>query len=268
MTCKPSNKSWFCMLKEICLQYGLLHPLHLLTTPPAPNAFKSLCKSKIQEYWRRELTSKISAYSSLRYLRPEYISLCRPHPLWTSLDGNPHQTRAACVQSLFLIGRYRTECLRRFWTKNKDGLCLLNPCINFRYIDTLKHVLLQCEALSEDRRRLVSFSLAASAECPTLQELVNHFLFSEDEEMKMQFLTDCSTLPSVIQAVQEGGATILDHCFKIARTWCRTIHVSRSRKLRQVSIWYKKARRTMVSKCFQSHYSKNINVCLMLTINK
>ena len=24
----------------------------------------------------------------------------------------------------------------------------------------------------------------------------------------------------------------------------------------------------MVSKCFQSHYSKNINVCLMLTINK
>ena len=121
MTCKPSNKSWFCMLKEICLQYGLPHPLHLLTNPPAPNAFKSLCKSKIQEYWRRELTSKISAYSSLRYLRPEYISLCRPHPLWTSLDGNPHQTRAACVHSLFLIGRYRTECLRRFWTKNKDG---------------------------------------------------------------------------------------------------------------------------------------------------
>ena len=81
MTCKPSNKSWFCMLKEICLQYGLLHPLHLLTTPPAPNAFKSLCKSKIQEYWRRELASKISAYSSQRYLRPDYISLCRPNPL-------------------------------------------------------------------------------------------------------------------------------------------------------------------------------------------
>ena len=113
---------------------------------------------------------------------------------------------------------------------------MLHTCKNFRYLDTLEHVLLQCEALSDDRRRLASFMLDQSADFPTLREIITNFLTSEDDEMKMQFLIDCSTLPTVIQAVQEGGTAILNQCFKITRTWCRSIHVSRSRKMRQVSV--------------------------------
>ena len=236
MTAKPSNKSWFFMLRDICLQYGLPCPLQLLTHPPDPDKFKSICKSKIHDYWRRELTCRIPSFSSLRYLKPDYISLRRPHPLWSSLDGNPYQTRAACIQSLFFTGRYRTERLCRFWTNNKEGICMLHTCKNFRYLDTLEHVLLRCEALSDDRRRLASFMLDQSADFPTLREIITNFLTSEDDEMKMQFLIDCSTLPTVIQAVQEGGTAILNQCFKITRTWCRSIHVSRSRKMRQVSV--------------------------------
>jgi len=78
----------------------------------------------------------------LRFFIPSFLSLLKPHPIWTSLDGNPYQTKAAKIQALFLSGRYRTKRLCRFWSSNSNGYCLLNSWLNLKYFDDWNHVLL------------------------------------------------------------------------------------------------------------------------------
>ena len=113
---KPSARSWFHDIRNLCIQYELPHPLQLLEKPFPKNKFKKLCKNKVMEYWHQKLSCKAARLSSLQYLQPRYLSLSSPHPLWTSLDDNPYQARAAHIQALFLSGRYRTERLCRFWS--------------------------------------------------------------------------------------------------------------------------------------------------------
>ena len=42
---------------------------------------------------------------------------------------------------------------------------------------------------------------------------------SNTKEYLVQFTLDCSTLPSVILAVQEHGSSILEELFYLTRTW-------------------------------------------------
>ena len=102
-------------------------------------------------------------------VNPEFNSLLRPHPIWSSLDGNPYQTKAAHIQALLLTGRYRTERLCRFWSSNKDGLCILEKCFNLKISESIEHFLLHCDSLSDERRRLVLYSLSFAAENPILK---------------------------------------------------------------------------------------------------
>ena len=126
---KPSAKSWFQEIRDICVKYGLPHPITLLENPIKKEAFMKFCKLKVHEYWHLKL-SKAANLPSLQYLQPHFLSLSLPHPIWTSLDGNPYQAKAARIQSLFLTGRYRSERLCRFWSSNREGYCLLSTCNN------------------------------------------------------------------------------------------------------------------------------------------
>ena len=110
---RPSTKSWFQEIREICILYGLPHPLSLLQSQPTKESFKKLCKEKVHDYWRAKLSTEALSLCSLKYLRPEYLSPSKPHPIFTSLDGNPYQAKAAKVQALFLPGRYYT-----WWSEN------------------------------------------------------------------------------------------------------------------------------------------------------
>ena len=47
---RPSTKSWFQDLRNLCVQYELPHPLQLLENPPPKKIFKKLCKQKVSEY--------------------------------------------------------------------------------------------------------------------------------------------------------------------------------------------------------------------------
>ena len=62
---------------------------------------------------------------------------------------------------------------------------------------------------------------------PVLKKIVNMYLYSEDEEDRMQFIIDCSVLPLVIASYQLHGQIIHQQLFKISRTWCRSLHVAR-----------------------------------------
>ena len=224
---RPSSRSWFTMLREICIKYNLPHPLNLLDSPLPPIKFKTMYKLKIKEYWRIYLYEKCSALSSLQYLLTPYLSLTQPHPIFTSLQGNPYELRAASVQALLLCGRYRTEKLRRHWSRNREGYCINQECYNLKQVESREHFLLHCRSFSDERRRLHRIITDFSADKPVLKNLLDNYFFIDDNTVRMQFILDPSVLPNVISAAQIFGGVIHQLCFKVSRLWCRSLHAAR-----------------------------------------
>ena len=163
---KPSAKSWFQEVRDICIQYGLPHPISLLQNPIKKEPLKKLCKLKVHEYWHLKL-SLAANIPSLQYLHPSFLALCLPHPMWTSLDGNPYQAKAARIQSLF--GRYRSERLCTFWSINRHGYCLLRACVSENSYEDIEHILLRCSGLNDERRRLNLFTSDYVSDKPVIK---------------------------------------------------------------------------------------------------
>ena len=74
-----------------------------------------MVKSKVINYWEAYLRSKALSMreSSLKYFRAEYMSLTRPHPIWSTCGSNPYEINKAVVQARMLSGRYVTDQLAR-----------------------------------------------------------------------------------------------------------------------------------------------------------
>jgi hypothetical protein len=143
---KPNSNSWFHQLRDLCLLYRLPHPLILIFDPPSKSKFSVLVKKHVLNYWETKLRSEAepSDLPSLRYFHPEFYSLSKPHPLWSTAGSSPYQVAKATIQAKMLSGRYRTERLMRFWSKNKEGLCLLPSCSELHLQEDLEHILVHC----------------------------------------------------------------------------------------------------------------------------
>ena len=228
---KPSSMSWFLQIRDICLQYSLPHPLSLLQNPPTKSTFKHLVKSKVLDYWETKLRLKAAPMRSLQFFKPEYMSLSRAHPIWTTSKNNPYETNKAIIQARFLSGRYRTESLCRFWSDNTVGVCLLHSCVNNQITEDVSHILVICDSLASVRDQLLAFFSNYGVSHPHLRPVITGFLSSSNFSYKTQFLLDCSVLPEIIQLQQHYGQIVLDELFHITRTWCFTIHRERLRRL-------------------------------------
>ena len=232
---RPSAKSWFHQIRDLCIQYELPHPISLLHSKPPREMFKKLCKAKVHEYWHWKL-SEAASLPSLEFLQPDFLSLSSPHPIWSSLvNVNSYQTKAAKIQALFISGRYRTERMCRFWSNNPDGFCLMDSCRGKNIYDDIYHIIVHCDSLSESRRRLRAFTKTYIEDKPEIAQIVNQYLNTKDEKVFMQFTIDCSVLAPVITAYQQFGQSIHEHLFRITRTWCRTLHRDRLRMLGRFS---------------------------------
>ena len=126
----------------------------------------------------------------LRYFRPRYYSLTKPHPIWTTAGPSPYQVAVATVQGKMLLGWYRTERLMRFWSKNRDGVCLLPSCSHLHIPKDIEHVLVHCRSLANTRSTLIEFTRCYADKVPEIQP----------------FITDCLE-------------QFLHHLFRISRTW-------------------------------------------------
>ena len=148
----PSVGSWFWRLKELCLEYNLPSPLSILQNPPCKLLYKQLVKSKVLDHWEIHLCEEAATLKdkSLKYFRPEFMSLTKPHPLWLTCGTNPYEVHKAVVQAKMLSGRYVTDQLSRYWTTNKAGLCTIPGCTD-QAPGSLEHLLLLCPALSDTR---------------------------------------------------------------------------------------------------------------------
>ena len=230
---KPSSMSWFHQIRNLFLQYLLPHPLTFLENPLSKGQFKRLVKSHVQDYWQEKLRARAdpNTLSSLSFFKPYFMSLSKPHPLWTTAGPNPYETNKAIVQARMLSGRYRTEGLCRFWSTNPEGTCLLPECSHLLAKEDITHILITCKSLAEVRNRLIKFFTSYSNKNPYLSSIISEFLVSTDTTFQTQFLLDCSTLPEVIILRQTYGFHILESLFYITRTWCYSLHRERLRKL-------------------------------------
>ena len=156
-------------------------------------------------YWEKKLRGEAESLTSLKYFKPDFMSLMKPYPIFSSAGSSPYETTKAAVQALFLSGRYRTERLCRHWSSNKGGHCLLHSCAEHRILEDKEHILLHCASLSHTRERLVSFILNYSALVPEIGSLLFTYL-NPNNPHYCQFLLDCSVIPEVISFVQSQGS--------------------------------------------------------------
>ena len=134
---KPSCKSWYLQIQDLCQMYHLPHPLIIIGSPPSKFAFKRLVKSHVIDYWERKLREEAAPETSLIFFKPHFMSLHSPHPLWLTAGSNPYEENKTTVQARMLSGRYRTEALCSHWSSNTEGLCLLTSCTHLTTLRTL-----------------------------------------------------------------------------------------------------------------------------------
>ena len=146
---KRNTNCWIQQLRDLCLVFRLPHPLTLLSEPPSKSYFSALVKKHVLNYWeiKLRLEADSTELTSLRYFHPEFQSLSRPHFIWTTAGSSPYQVAKAIIQAKMLSGRYRTERLSRFWSKNKEGFCLLPSCHGNMVHEDLEHILIYIVAL-------------------------------------------------------------------------------------------------------------------------
>ena len=226
-----TKSSWFHQIRNWCLLYALPHPISILQSPPPKEVFKQLVKKKVISYWEVRLREESCLLSSLTYFRPDYMSLCKPHPLWRTAGSSPAKVTKATVQALLLSGRYRTEGLMKHWSSNKSGFCLLSRKCN-NSVEDIPHFLATCPALDKRRNELLCYTAEFASTLPDVVSETLLLLCCPTAPLFIQFILDCSTIPSVIKLSQEFMQfDILESFFEVSRTWPYALHRERLKLL-------------------------------------
>ena len=227
---RPSLNSWFQQIRSLCLLYQLPHPIVLLQESITKERFDKLVKSKVINHWELKLREAAADLSSIPYFKPEFMSLTKPHPLWTSCGSNPFESHKAVTSCRMISGRYLTDKLQSHWTQNRSGYCLLPNCVPGS-VGSLEHLLLHCTALSSTRAKLLKLCTNVAQESTHLFTIISNILQSDNELLMMQFILDSSVLPEVIRTTQQFGTCVRDRLMYIGRSWCYSIHRERMRQL-------------------------------------
>ena len=231
-TTSASKSSWFLTVRDISKKYDLPDPLTVLQLPPTKYQWKTKCKSKVTDIFEQKLRAEAEMLPSLEFFRPAFMSLSKPHPMW-SHAGSPFEVSKAVIAARMLSGRYRTDLLSKHWTRdNPNGFYRLPGCSNQE--GNLQHILLSCPALADSRASMISMWSNFMVSKPTLLPIVRHYTITE-ERLFMQLHLDPSCLPLVILN-SKADPDIMKHCLYLSRTWCFSSHLARSKLLRQMNL--------------------------------
>ena len=214
-----SSKSWFWKIRQLCLQYGVPHPLEWLSSRPSKLHVKSMSKAAVHQYWLHQLRCKSDSLPSLQYLKTRYLGLFMPHPIYRTCGSSPWEVEKGTTQARLLSGRSRLEALTCHWVPwNREGLCTLPLCWGTEdsHRGTLENFILSCPSLFSTRQALYLFNTNFLEANPNLEPLVHICL----ETNPVQFWIDCSTMPPVISAVQLESESLLSGLFKLTRNFC------------------------------------------------
>ena len=217
-----------------------------------------LVKSSIIDHWEVKLRGEAAILTSTPYFKPAFMSLTKPHTIWSSCGSNPFECHKAVIAARMLSGRYLTDRLQRHWTQNKSGNCLLPACASSQSEGSLEHLLLYCPALNHTRTKLLELCARVSSESEQLSLITQHVFHSDDPQVVMHFLLDCSTMTITITATQLFGQEVLGRLLYIGRTWCYSIHRERMNQLRLLKFrWTKHS-------IIKNEHSKKLHVKIII----
>ena len=220
-------------MRTLSIQYQLPHPLHWLDSPPEKAYFNKVVKNALLSFWRKTLSKEAESLSSLKYLKPNYISLINCHPIFSTCGSSTLEVEKAIIQARLLSGRYQFERLQRHFTNSSNtlGLCSLSNCWNTEqsHDGDIENFLISCPSLSPQRAILEQHKENFCQEFPHFRELIQTCL----SQNKVQFLLDCSVMGPVISEVQLSGFQTLRELFKLTRNYCFNLHKARSRLLQR-----------------------------------
>ena len=201
----------------------------LLNNPIPKSVTKKLFKQKVLEYWQKSLRTSSSILDSLKYFKPEFMSLNRVHPIWSTCGNNSFELTKAIVQARLLSGRYRCETLTVHFSPGSSSKCVI--CRDDA-TGSIEHILTSCSALLDTRSQLQSALESNTRISNPSKTLIKTYL-SSSTNTKVQFLVDASVLPDVISAVQKQNS-ILQEIFQFTRSWCYAMH---RRRLKLLGRW-------------------------------
>ena len=82
----------------------------MLENPASKDIFKKQIKAHVIDYWEIKLRGEASLLPSLKYFFPNYMSLAKPHPIWTTAGSNPIEVSKAIQQAQFLSHPFINGC--------------------------------------------------------------------------------------------------------------------------------------------------------------
>ena len=229
---KQTSKNWFSEIRSLCFTYNLPHPLLLLRNPPTKERFKSLVKTNIIDFWQsklREHSAKLED-KSLKYFKPNFMSLRKPHPMYTCAVTSYQANKCVTVARL-ISGRFRSgSLLRHFFPDKVSGICQLCEL----ELEDVAHIILpKCLKLQERAhilRRYAEDTLSICAVAASIYE--NIMIKGKDDNMKVQFMLDPSVIPEIISAAQIDN-NLLNTILRVTTTWCYSLVKTRRKLLEE-----------------------------------
>jgi hypothetical protein len=77
----PSSKSWFWKIRQLCLKYGLPHPLEWLSSRLSKLKVKAMTKPAVLQYWLHHFRTKAGSLPSIQYMKTSFLGLTKCHPI-------------------------------------------------------------------------------------------------------------------------------------------------------------------------------------------
>ena len=223
-----SSKNWIADIRDLCYQYNLPHPLALLKEPMTKVSFKSLCKNNVTDFWQDKLRKNADKLrgKSLKFFNPYFMSLSRPHPMW-SWATTSYQVNKCVVVSRMLSGRFRCGSLLRHFYQHVSGLCELCG----EELEDLPHILLpKCPMLKDRADTLHRFAMNSLSKSEKALQIFNSIYNGKDDNKIVQLLLDPSVVSEIIAATQYEP-DILQLMLSVTTTWCYSLNRTRSKLL-------------------------------------
>ena len=229
-----SSKHWFATIRTLCFKYNLPHPLQLLREPPSKENFKKILKLNITDFWQDHLRTHSATLQdkSLKFFKPNFMSLSKPHPMFQYAD-NSYKVNKTTTVARMLSGRFRCGSLLRHFSPNISGIC--ENCEN--ELEDLPHILVpKCPALHQRAATLMNFALETLSSSDNIEYfaanvIFKQFMYSKDDNTKVQFVLDPSVIEEVITTEQKIPGT-LKLILSITTTWCYSLNKCRTKLLR------------------------------------
>ena len=223
-----SNKNWFANIRDICFKYNLPHPLLLLKDPPSKDQLKRLIKTNITDFWQNKLRAHSATLEdkSLRYFKPQFMSLSHPHPMWR-MAVTSYQVNKCVTVSRMLSGRFRCGSLLKHFHPHISGVCELCG----QEMEDLAHIVVpRCPELKDRAHHLLRFARESLQSSEKATNIFETTINSKDDNKTVQLFLDPSVVPEVIAAEQfEPG--VLNMFLNVTTTWCYALNRTRSKLL-------------------------------------